>query len=153
MEIERKFLVKVLPNDLESYECINVTQAYISTDPVIRLRNSNDEKYVLTLKSKGHLVREEIEFPLTKEQFLNLWSKIETKVVTKKRYLIPLGGNLIAELDIYSDYLDGLTTVEVEFPSAVEAENFCPPSWFGQDVTHDSRYKNSSLSLYGVPSI
>lgn len=153
MEIERKFLLKSLPSNLDNYECLNLTQAYISTDPVIRLRNNNNEQYFLTLKSKGHLVREEIEFPLTKEQFLNLWPKIESNVITKKRYLIPLDSNLTAELDIYGDSLEGLTTVEVEFPSKTDAENFCPPDWFGQDVTHDSRYKNSSLSLYGIPSI
>lgn len=153
MEIERKFLVKVLPNDLNNYECVDVTQAYISTDPVIRLRNNNNEQFVLTLKSKGHLVREEIEFPLTKEQFLNLWPKIESNVVTKKRYLIPLESALTAELDVYGNSLEGLTTVEVEFSSEADAEDFCPPDWFGQDVTHDSRYKNSSLALYGIPSL
>lgn len=154
MEIEKKFLLKELPNDLSKYECLNLVQAYVSTDPVIRLRNNNDEKYYLTLKSKGHLVREEIEFPLTKEQFLNLWPKIDSKVISKKRYLIPLEEDgLIAELDLYEDFLEGLTTVEVEFESELKSEYFVAPSWFGKDVTHDSRYKNSSLALYGIPSI
>lgn len=153
MEIEKKFLLKEIPTDLDKYECLNLVQAYISTDPVIRLRNNNNEEYFLTLKSKGHLVREEIEFPLTKEQFQNLWPKIESKVIKKKRYLIPLQNNLIAELDIYEDFLDSLTTVEVEFPSKLEAERFKAPDWFGKDVTHDSRYKNSSLALYGIPNI
>ncbi len=153
MEIEKKFLVKEIPINLSNYECLNLTQAYVSTDPVIRLRNNNDDEYFLTLKSKGHLMREEIEFPLTKEQFLNLWPKIESKVVVKKRYLIPLDRELTAELDIYEEFLDGLVTVEVEFSSQLEAENFNPPSWFGKDVTHDSRYKNSSLALYGTPNL
>lgn len=152
MEIEKKFLLKNLPNNLSSYRCLNLIQAYISTDPVIRLRNNNNEDYFLTLKSKGHLVREEIEFPLTQEQFSNLWSKIESDVIVKKRYLIPIQGNLTAELDVYEDSLEGLTTVEVEFSSEAEAESFSPPSWFGKDVTHDSRYKNSSLALYGIPN-
>lgn len=152
MEIEKKFLLKEVPKDLNKYTCLNLVQAYISTDPVIRLRNNNNEKYFLTLKSKGHLVREEIEFPLTKEQFLNLWSKVESRVISKKRYLIPLDNYLTAELDIYDDFLEGLTTVEVEFKSELEAERFLPPNWFGEDVTHDSRYKNSSLALYGIPT-
>lgn len=152
MEIEKKFLLKEVPKSLSNYECLNLVQAYVSTDPVIRLRNNNDKEYYLTLKSKGHLVREEIEFPLTKEQFLNLWPKIDTKVISKKRYLIPLENGLVAELDIFEDFLDGLITVEVEFSSELQAERFMPPNWFGKDVTHDSRYKNSSLALYGIPS-
>lgn len=38
MEIERKFLIKSLPDNLESYSCDTLIQAYISTEPVIRVR-------------------------------------------------------------------------------------------------------------------
>lgn len=153
MEIERKFLVKEIPNDLSKFQCLDIVQAYISTDPVIRLRKHNDTEFMLTLKSKGHLIREEIEFPLTKEQYLNLWPKVESDVICKKRYLIPIDDGLTAELDIYEDFLEGLVTVEVEFESQLAAERFMPPSWFGKDLTHDSRYKNCNLALYGLASI
>ena len=88
MEIERKFLVKELPDNLQSYENQEIIQGYISIDPTIRLRKSNDE-YFLTIKSKGHLKREEMEFPLTKEQFENLWPKVDSATIYKTRYNIP----------------------------------------------------------------
>ena len=60
MEIERKFLIKSLPDNFESYSCDTLIQAYISTEPVIRVRQKNED-YILTLKSAGLLAREEIE--------------------------------------------------------------------------------------------
>lgn len=41
-EIERKFLVKKLPEDLEKYECRQLEQGYLCTEPVVRIRRSDD---------------------------------------------------------------------------------------------------------------
>ena len=41
---------------------------------------------------------------------------------------------------------EGLLLAEVEFSSQEEAESYCPPDWFGEDVTFSSRYHNSTLS-------
>lgn len=149
MEIERKFLVKELPN-LNLYPHKTITQAYISTDPVIRIREM-ENSFCLCVKSQGHLIREEFELELTSEQYQALWAKVEHSPIKKIRYFIPLEGNLTAELDVYYDHLEGLETVEVEFNSTIDANNFNPPSWFGEDITHDNRYKNNHLSMYGLP--
>ena len=149
MEIERKFLLKEVP-DLTSVKSKRIVQAYISTDPVIRIRQMGTT-YCLCMKSQGHMIREEFELMITKEQFDNLWEKVDYAPIEKTRYFIPLDRHLTAELDIYSGNLDGLLTVEVEFASSVQASHFIPPSWFGEDITHDNRYKNNHLSMYGVP--
>lgn len=49
-------------------------------------------------------------------------------------------------MDIYNDDLDGLVTVETEFSSEEQAEAFVKPSWFGDDITEDKRYKNKNLA-------
>ena len=36
MEIERKFLIKKLPDNLTSYKARKIEQAYLCTDPVVR---------------------------------------------------------------------------------------------------------------------
>ncbi len=149
MEIERKFLVNSLPV-LGDYKGKLVKQGYISTDPVIRVRKM-DDLYTLTVKSKGHLVRREFELDLTPEQYDDLWEKVNNVYVSKTRYFIPLDAAHVAELDIYYEELEGLVTVEVEFDSTRAAERFIAPEWFGQDVTHDSRYKNNHLAVYGMP--
>ena len=69
----------------------------------------------------------------------------------KVRYLVPLEDGLTAEVDVYEGKLAGLMTTEVEFPTLEEAEAYEPPYWFGKDVSFDHRYKNTSLSLYGIP--
>lgn len=150
MEIERKFLVNNYPL-LETYPCKNIKQAYLSTDPVIRIREMG-ELYFLTVKSQGHMVREEFEMPITKEQFESLYTKVDTSPIEKTRYFIPLDNHLTAELDIYKGHLEGLCTVEVEFTSVAAADSFKAPQWFGKDITLDNRYKNNNLATYGKPS-
>ena len=150
MEIERKFLTKRIPFDITEYSCKQISQAYISFSPTIRIRQSNED-YILTVKGKGHLAREEFELPLTKEDYDRLSLKTEGTPVIKKRYLVPIDGGLTAEVDIYEGELEGLMTTEVEFPSLEEAERFVAPDWFGKDVSEEKAYKNTSLSLYGMP--
>ena len=150
MEIERKFLVKYIPEYLEKYPKKEIEQSYISTDPTIRLRKSNTS-FILTVKGKGTIAREEFELELSEKQYLSLIKKIETPILVKTRYLIPLESGYTAELDIYKGELEGLTTVEVEFPTVKEAENFIPPIWFSSDISTDNRYKNTNLSLNGIP--
>ncbi len=38
-------------------------------------------------------------------------------------------------------------TVEVEFGSVEEAEDFTPPGWFGQEITGREELSNRSLAL------
>jgi len=149
MEIERKFILPSLPAGSARYEHVEIEQAYISTDPTIRLRRQNTQ-YYLTIKQSGLLAREEVEFQLTKAQFDHLWEKVETNMINKVRILIPLPDDLIAEADVYYGVLYGLMTVEVEFSSIDQARCFNPPNWFGTEVTDDPNYSNSSLAIHGM---
>ncbi|MBQ9091537.1 MAG: CYTH domain-containing protein [Anaerotignum sp.] len=150
MEIERKFLTKHIPFDITEYPFKQIAQAYISFSPTIRIRQSDDD-YILTVKGKGHLARDEFELLLSKEDYDKLSLKTEGTPVIKKRYLVPIAGGLTAEVDIYEGELEGLMTTEVEFPSLEAAEHFVAPEWFGKDVSEEKAYKNTSLSLYGMP--
>ena len=149
IEIERKFLVKEIPDNLDTYERIDMTQGYLNTAPVVRVRKENDD-YVLTYKGSGLLSHNEYNLPLNKEAFEHLLKKCDGIIISKSRYKIPIENNLIAELDIFKGDLDSLKLVEVEFGSVEEANNFTPPEWFGEDVTTDGRYHNSYISKYGL---
>lgn len=142
MEIERKFLIKELP-DLTKFENKHITQGYLNTNPVVRVREDGD-KYYLTYKGKGLLAREEANLPLTKEAFEHLIVKSDGKIIRKTRYLIPLDPYTI-ELDVFEGDHAPLIMAEVEFPSIEEANAFIAPEWFGEDVTQDSRYHNSNM--------
>ncbi len=143
MEIERKYLVNTLPKNYTLYPCRQLEQGYLCKEPVVRIRQDNDT-YELTYKSKGLLAREEYNMPLTKEAYEHLKGKVDGKLITKKRYMIPYGEYMI-ELDVFEGALAPLKFAEVEFDSIEEAELFTPPDWFGVDVTFVSKYKNSNL--------
>lgn len=145
MEIERKFLIRELPGDLESYPCRQIEQGYLSTEPVVRIRRS-DDKYILTYKGKGLLVREECNLPLTQESYEHLREKADGILIQKKRYHIPYRGKYTIELDVFEGELAPLLLAEVEFETEQEAKEFQPPAWFGEDVTFSGEYQNSTLS-------
>jgi len=149
MEIERKFLVKTLP-PLKGIPSKKLFQAYISVMPVIRIRKAQDT-FLLTIKSQGNIAREEHEISINASEFQSLLNKIEGHPIEKTRYYIPLENGLTAELDIFSNHLSPLTTVEVEFPSLDAANAFIPPIWFGEDISLDHRYKNNNLAIHGLP--
>ena len=52
MEIERKYLIRELPEHLERYAYHEIEQAYLCTAPVVRIRRQ-DDRYILTYKSSG----------------------------------------------------------------------------------------------------
>ena len=145
MEIERKYLVKNIPGNLKDFPCRSMEQGYLSTAPVIRIRKDQD-CYELTYKSKGLMIREEYNLPLTADAYGHLLKKIDGRLIKKDRYMIPLKDGLTAELDIFKEELAPLVLAEVEFPDEESARAFTPPDWFGEDVTFSGKYHNSSLS-------
>ena len=152
MEIEKKFLIQSLkdvPGDISDYDYHDLEQGYLSTAPVVRVRKE-DDTYYLTYKGSGMLVREEYNLPLTAESYEHLVQKADGIVIKKRRYLIPLGGGLTCELDVFHGKYEGLLLAEVEFSSEEEANAFAPPAWFGSDVTFDSRYHNSNMSKAAI---
>ena len=144
MEIERKFLIKNMPDNLEQYKYHDIEQAYLCTSPVVRIRKQDDE-YYLTYKSKGMMAREEYNLPLGREGYEHLHPKADGNILTKRRYLIQLDDGHMVELDVFDGVKKGLIMAEVEFESEEAAKEFIPPEWFGEEVTYDSRYHNSNM--------
>lgn len=160
MEIERKFKLKSLPADLESYPYHCIEQAYLNIDPVVRVRKEDDE-YYMTYKGKGMMARNESNLPLNEEAYYHLRDKADGNIISKKRYLIPLHNpgfkegfptppadyTLTIELDVFDPPFAPLIIAEVEFGSKDAAEAFVPPAWFGEEVTYCKEYHNSYLAL------
>ncbi|MCD8326098.1 MAG: CYTH domain-containing protein [Lachnospiraceae bacterium] len=159
MEIERKFTIKRLPDNLRAYPCVHIEQGYLSTNPVVRIRKEDDH-YYLTYKGQGMLAREEHNLPLTRESYEHMLPKCDGNIISKKRYKIPLDHpifnadcpappdnySLLIELDVFDEPFAPLIMAEVEFGSREAAESFVPPDWFLEDVTYNSNYHNSNMS-------
>ncbi len=158
MEIERKFTLKKLPENLESYPCHIIEQAYLNTAPVVRVRQQDDTFY-LTYKGGGLMAREEYNLPLDQASYQHLLAKADGNVISKKRYVIPLENpqftsdfvplstpELFVELDVFAPPFAPLIMAEVEFTSKEMANAFLPPDWFDEDVTMNPEYHNSNMS-------
>lgn len=146
MEIERKFLIKELPHNIEEYPHRQIRQAYLCTNPVIRIRQHADA-YILTYKGSGMMMREEHNLPLTKESFEHLLPKADGNIIEKTRYEIPYQFrdiSLTIELDMFQSPTN-LIMAEVEFESEEDANSFLPPDWFDIEVTNNPSYHNSNM--------
>lgn len=153
MEIEKKYLVKNLPEDLSRYPLFELEQCYLCTEPTIRIRK-RDGEYILTYKNRVMpsekdaklLVAEEVELPLTEQAYRHLKEKADGRIISKTRYVIPYGKYRI-ELDIFHEDYEGFYLAEVEFETEEASGRFVPPGWFGEDVSGDYHYTNSYLAL------
>lgn len=152
MEIERKFKVVKLPENLEQYPKKEIEQGYLCIKPTVRIRKA-DNKYTLNYKWKDPNIKEktaiqniEYEMPLTEENYKILFNKVENNMIKKTRYKIELENGLKVELDVFHENLEGLIFAEVEFQDIDASENFMKPDWLGEDISFDKRYDNTLLS-------
>jgi len=149
-EIERKFLIKEIPMDIEQFPHQEIIQWYFndpSTGKSIRVRHIWDA-YKVTKKKWYGLVREEIEVTITKEEFDQLRFQVENHFLEKTRYNIPYEW-LTIELDVYKN-LQGLKTAEVEFASKRDAKKFIAPERFGEELTTMRQATNAYIANHGL---
>ena len=155
-EIEKKWLIRKedIPYDLSKAEKYEIVQTYLNFSPEIRVRNINNNEYVLTVKCDTALkgfVREEHEWLISKEEYENKKKKKEGKTINKTRYRFKDEEEIEMEIDIFSGDLEGLAYLEIEFVNIESANNYLTPSWIIKDVTTDLNYKNGHLAKYGLP--
>jgi len=152
-EIERRFLVERIPPRHLRLRPVKVDQGYLAFNEVreVRIRKKNRCHY-LTVKVGEGLIREEVEFRISRLQFSRLWPLTEGRRIDKQRYSISYRGHTI-ELDVFHGSLEGLCIAEVEFPDRESALRFKPPSWFGREITDLHEYKNVNLALQGMPDV
>ena len=166
-EVERKWLIDPddLPDGLENYPHTTLTQGYLavsSDGSEARIRSFGDgERFELTVKTAGTVVRGEQNIKISGETFETLWPQTEGARVEKTRYYIPFtdssNNQHTIELDVYAGHLSGLITAEIEFSgreteASVRANAFTPPKWFGEDVSENKYYKNPSLASMALDS-
>ena len=91
MEIERKFLVDAVPDDLDGRRSSSIEQGYVAIDPdgtEVRIRR-RDGASTLTVKSGGGLARVEEELAIGDAAFARLWPLTAGRRIEKVRHVIP----------------------------------------------------------------
>ena len=144
-EIERKFLVnKAIWNKLEKPQGLYLKQSYLSTNPnkTIRVRVL-DKKGYITVKGKPKgLVRPEFEYEIPLKDAQEMILLFGENIIEKTRYEIKHNKHLW-EIDVFKGDNEGLIVAEIELNS--ENELFEKPLWVGKEVSHETKYFNSSL--------
>ncbi len=158
-EIERKYAIKYVPEKIKIEAVKKIEQVFIYHDgnTLIRLRKIEEKQatnYIYTVKTKGDIENDssyklgqkyEIESNITKQYYEQLLPRKISNKITKTRLVVPIPNNLKVEIDIYYDYLEGLLTAEVEFPSEKEAKEFDKPDWLGEEIGYQE-FSNRQLA-------
>jgi adenylate cyclase len=156
VEIERKWLVARLPEDLGAWEAAELEQGYVAiTDAAevrVRRRGGANGDAVLTVKSAPGLRRVEEEVAIAPGAFRRLWALTEGRRIVKLRHSREVAPGIVLELDVYAGALEGLATLEVEFADEDAARGWSPPEWVGRELTGDKAYANQALAVHGRPS-
>lgn len=163
-EIERKYAVNYIPEDLKITDILDIEQAFIYKDAktVIRVRKIQNQRlnrieYIYTVKTKGDMEYDkssniaqvyEIENHIKEEEYNALIKNKISNIIRKTRIVIPIENNLNVEMDVYKDYLEGLITAEVEFPNEDIANTFEKPEWLGEEIGYKelSNWKLSNMT-------
>ena len=145
IEIERKFLV--VGNAWRQGDGVRLSQGYLNRDKdrTVRVRIAGAQAF-LTIKGRSAgASRVEFEYEVPLADGLELLQLCERPLIEKIRRVISHEG-MNWEVDEFLGENRGLVVAEIELQS--EDQAFARPEWLGQDVTLDSRYFNSSLSLH-----
>ncbi|WP_062063845.1 CYTH domain-containing protein [Cellvibrio sp. OA-2007] len=144
VEIERKFLV--VGDAWRTAPAVFYSQGYLNRDKLrtVRVRIAGEEAF-LTIKGESVGARRaEFEYPIPLWDARELLKLCEQPLIEKNRRKI-LHEGFIWEVDEFLGENLGLVVAEIELPA--EDSEFPRPAWIGEEVTDDSRYFNSSLSL------
>jgi adenylate cyclase len=151
-EIERKFLVAGDGWREHATGPAHIVQGYLhlGDEQEIRVRIRDGEAVVTVERGGAGIERTEVEVPIERSSAVALLDEAAVgQLITKRRFQVPLGHGLVAEVDVFDPPHDGLVLAEVELPVADVAPPELP--WMGEEVTGDGRYDNSTLATGADP--
>ena len=146
-EIERKFLIKSLPEDMSG---TTMRQGYLQPEKerAVRIRTvekDGSKKGILTIKgmgSKSGMSRYEFETEIPVPDADHLLSLCDQPLIEKTRFKYDHEG-LTWEIDEFHGVNEGLVVTEVELES--EDQQFNKPDFVGEEVTGQVKYYNMML--------
>jgi CYTH domain-containing protein len=150
IEIERKYLLRALPGMPAPSDVLEIDQGYLPGDKLVeRLRRQRSRdghvRYFRTVKLGSGVERTEIEDETDRGVFEHLWILTEGRRLTKRRYLVPVGGRTW-EIDEFTDR--ELVLAEIELADADEPVDI--PAWLRpvlvREVTDERLFTNRSLA-------
>ena len=143
MEIERKFLVKNMP-DLSGIIPVRYERYYLKRDGGVeeRIQKKNDKYEYEFKKEVSGLERTVDKKSITESEFNDLKNKAEGNLI-RDSYQVSLRPNI--SIKIYHGRFDGLIRAEVEFDSLDSAKDYIPETWMGEEITDSPLGRDSRL--------
>ena len=146
IEIEKKFLVKD-----KTYKRlatgVHYRQGYLNRDKkrTVRVRIAGNDAFLTIKGITCGIERLEFEYPISLVEANEMIDLIcEKPVIEKYRYSFYINGHEW-EVDEFLGDNEGLVIAEVELDTTDELVDL--PDWIGEEVTGDTRYYNSMLSV------
>lgn len=133
-EIERKFLIKTMPN-LTGIEPVRYERYYIRREPTVEERvQKKGNIYEYEKKEKiSDLESAKEKKQITEVEFNKLKSETNEAII-RDSYL--LNSKPSISVKIYHGKYEGLIRAEVEFDSLDDANTFTPLDWMGDEITN-----------------
>ena len=154
IEIERKYLLRALPDEARTALRLDIDQGYIPGARLherirrvtVRHRSQPPEvRFYRTVKLGDGVARTEIEEPTTEAIFDAMWPLTKGRRLRKRRYVVAVDGKTW-EIDDFKNR--DLVLAEIELESEDEPVTF--PSWLARvverEVTGEAAYQNINLA-------
>ena len=149
IEIERKWLLTKVPEDLCLLSAGRVEQLYFSGDTDIRIRKVEADGSTLCsidVKGPGDLERKEIKKNITIDEYNQMKEIIGKKPIEKQYYRYDVGLKNVLEVSVVDPGTkDSFIYAEIEFDSQKEAEAYTLPIPGTLDITYTPEYKMKNV--------
>jgi CHAD domain-containing protein/CYTH domain-containing protein len=149
VEIERKYLLRAVPEHALAWPFHEIEQGYVpGTRLAERLRHvhvDGTDRWFRTVKAGSGVMRTELEDETTQQIFDTMWPLTDGRRVHKRRYAVADGAH-VWEIDEFTDR--ELVLAEIELPDPDMPVE--PPAWLApyvvREVTGEPEYLNLNLA-------
>lgn len=149
IEIERKWLLTKVPDDLNLLSVGTVEQLYFPGDADIRIRKTmmdDSNRCTLDVKGDGDLTRTELKKEISVEEYNQLAAIIGKEPLKKQYYRYDVGLKNVLEVSVVDTGTDwSFIYAEIEFDSEEKANSYTLPIPDAIDITYASEYKMKNV--------
>lgn len=148
VEIERKFLLRGDGWRQAAHDAQRLRQGYLNNEArcSVRVRTSAERGWLNIKSATVGAQRQEFEYEIPLAEANQMLDTLSLKpLIEKTRHFVNVGPH-VWEIDEFEGDNAGLVVAEIELDHPDEA--FAKPDWVGEEITHDVRYYNTSLSRH-----